>query len=113
MVGDKFIPEMNLKQPGFTYIARGQFTQNKEIIEKFMQAGNTEYIYENDFDKACFKHDMAYSKFKDLTKRAHPDKVLRDKAFEIASHPKDDWYQRGLVSIVYKVFDKKIYWKWY
>ena len=69
LVEDKFIPEMHLKQPGFTYSACGLFTQNKERIEKFMQTGNTEYIYKNDFDKACFQHDMAYGKFKDLNKR--------------------------------------------
>ena len=51
-----------------------------------MQTGNTEYIYKNDLDKACFQHDMAYGQFKDLNKRTQSDKVLRDKAFEIASY---------------------------
>ena len=107
LVGDKFMPEMQLKQPGFTYSACGPFTRNKERIEKFMQTGNTDFIYRNELDKACFQHDMAYGKSKDLVKRTQSDKVLRDKAFKIASDPKYDGYQRGLASMVYKFFDKK------
>ena len=104
---NKFMPEMHLKQPGFTYSARGQFTRNNERIQKFMETGNTNYIYKNDLDKACFQHDMVYGKYKDLTKETESDKVLKNKALKIASNPKDDGYQRGLVSIVYKFFDKK------
>ena len=107
LVGDKFMPEMHLKQPGFTYSACGPFTKNKERIEKFMQTGNTDFIYRNELDKACFQHDMAYGKSKDLAKRTQSDKVLRDKAFKIASDLKYDGYQRGLASMVYKFFDKK------
>ena len=66
--GNTFVPEMHLKQPGFTYSACGPFTKNKERIEKFMQTGNTDFIYRNELDKACFQHDMAYGKSKDLTK---------------------------------------------
>ena len=62
LVGDKFIPEMHLKQPGFTYSACGPFTRNKRRTEKFMQTGNTDFIYINELDKACFQHNMAYSK---------------------------------------------------
>ena len=105
--GDKFMPEMHLRQPGFTYSACGPFTKNKERINKFMQTGNTDYICKNELDKACFQHDMAYGKSKDLIKRTHSDKGLRDKAFDIASNPKYDGYQRGLASMVYKFFDKK------
>ena len=72
-----------------------------------MQTGNTNFIYKNELDKACFQHDMAYGKSKDLVKRTQSDKVLRDKAFKIASDPKYDVYQRGLASMVYKLFDKK------
>ena len=99
--------EMHLKQPGFTYIACGPFAKNKERIEKFMQTGNTDFIYKNELDKACFQHDMAYSKSKDLVKRTQSDKVLEDKTFKIASDPKYDGFQRGLASMVYKFFDKK------
>ena len=56
------MPEMHLKQPGFTYSACGPFTKNKERIEKFMQTGNTDFIYKNELDKVCFQHDMAYAK---------------------------------------------------
>ena len=111
LVEDKFMPEMHLKQPGFTYSACGPFTKNKERIEKFMQTGNTNFIYKNELHKACFQHDMVYGnsscKSKDLAKRTHSDKVLRDKAFRIASDPKHDGYRRGLASMVYKFFDKK------
>ena len=102
--GDKFMPEMHLRQHVFTYSACGPFTKNKERIKKFMQSGNTDFIYKNELDKACFQHDMAYGKSKDLVKRTQSDKVLRDKAFKIASDPKYDGYQRGLASIIYKSF---------
>ena len=72
-----------------------------------MQTGNTDFIYKNELDKACFQRDMAYGKSKDLVKRTQSDKVLKNKAFKIASNPKCDGYQRGLASTVYKFFDKK------
>ena len=96
LVGDKFMPKMHLKQPGFTDSACGLFTKNKERIEKFMQTGNTDFIYRNELDKACFQHDMAYGKSKDLIKRTQSDKVLKYKAFKIANNPNYDGYQRGL-----------------
>ena len=74
LVGDKFILEMNLKQPGFTYSACGPFTKNKEKIEKFMQTGNTDFIYRNGLDKACFQTDMAFGKSKDLAKELNQTK---------------------------------------
>ena len=69
LVGDKFTPEIHLKQPGFTYRACGLFTKNKERIEKFMETGDTNFIYNNELDKVCFQHDMAYGKTKDLVNR--------------------------------------------
>ena len=69
LIGVKFMPEMRLKQLGFAYSACGPFTKNKERIEKFMQTGNTDFIYKNELDKACFQHDMVYGKSKDLAKR--------------------------------------------
>ena len=107
LAGDKFMPELHLKQPGFTYSVCGLYTRNKERIENFKKTGNTDFIYRNELDKACFQHDMAYGKSKDLVKRTQSDKVLKDKAFKIASNPKYDGYQRGLASMVYKFFDKK------
>ena len=107
LAGDEIMPEMHLKQPGFTYSACCPFTRNKERIERFMQTGNTYFIYRNELDKACFQDDMVYDKSKDLTKRTQSDKVLRNKAFKIISDPKYYGYQRGLVSMVYTFFDKK------
>ena len=107
LVGDKFMSEMHLKQPVFTYSACGSFTKNKERVEKFMQTGKKDFIYRNELHKACFQHDMGYGKSKDLTERNQADKVLRDKAFKIASDPNYDGYQRELASMVYKFFDKK------
>ena len=69
-----------------------------------MHTENTDFNYKNELDKTCFQHDMAYEKSKHLTKRTKSDKVLRDKAFKIASDPKYDGYQRGLASMVYKFF---------
>ena len=86
-IGDKFMPEMHLRQPGLTYSACGPFTKNKQRIQKFIEKGDTKYIYRNELDKACFQHDMAYRDFKDLKRRTQSDKVLKDKALAIASNP--------------------------
>ena len=68
LVGDKFMSELHLKQPGFTYSTCGRSTGNKETTEKFMHSRNTDFIYRNELDKACFQHDMAYGKSKDEIK---------------------------------------------
>ena len=107
LAGDKFMPEMHLRQPGFTYSACSPFTKHKEKIKKFNQTGDTRCIYRNDLDKACFQHDSAYADNKDLINRTRADKVLRDKTYDIASNPEYDGCQRGLASMVYKFFDKK------
>ena len=75
LAGVKFMPEMHLKQPGFTYSACGPFIRNKERIEKFIQTGNTGFIYRNELDKSCFQHDIASGKSKDLTKRTQSMKL--------------------------------------
>ena len=108
LAGEKFLSEMHLRQPGFTYSACGPFTKNKERIQKFKQTGDSRYIYKNELNKACFQHDMAYGDFKDLAKRPTADKSLREKVFNIAKNPKYDGYQRRLTSMVYKFFDKKL-----
>ena len=107
LAGDKFMPEIHLRQPQFTYSACGSFTKHEQRIQKFKETGDTNYIYKNELDKACFVHDAAYSDSKDLTKRTVADKILKNKAFDIAKDPKYDGYQRGLASMVYKFFDKK------
>ena len=99
--------EMHLRQPRFVYSACGPFTGHKERIKEFKRTGDTRYIYRNEFDKACFQQDSAYADRKDLINRTEADKVLRDKAYDIASNPKYDGYQRGLTSMLYKFFDKK------
>ena len=107
LAGDKCMPETHLKQPGFTYTVCGPRTKSKERIQKFKETGDTNYIYKNKLDKACFQHDMAYGDFKDLARRTASDKVLKDKTFNFAKNLKYDGYQRGLASMVYKFFDKK------
>ena len=107
LAGDKFMREMHLRQPRFVYSACGPFTRHKERIKEFKRTGDTRYIYRNELDKACFQHDSVYADHKDLINRTEADKVLRDKAYDIASNPKYDGYQRGLASMVYKFFDKK------
>ena len=98
---------MHLKQRGFTYSGCGPFTKNKERIPKFKETGDTSYVYKDELDKACFQLDMAYGDFKDLKRRTASDKILRDKAFNIAKNPKCGGCGRGLASVVYKLFDKK------
>ena len=71
-----------------------------------------QYIYQNDLDKACFKHDIAFEDAKNLTRRTASDKILRDKAFNIAKNPKYDEYQRGLASMFNNFFEKKNFWQW-
>ena len=93
LAGNKFMPEIHLKQPGFTYSACGPFTKNQERIEKYMQTGITDFSYKDDFDKACFQHDMAYGKYNNLNKRTQQDRV---KTFKSASNPKYHGYQTGL-----------------
>ena len=107
LTSDKFMLEIHLKQPRFTYSVYGPFTRNKERNGKFKETEDTSYIYKNDLDKACFQHDIAYGDFKDLKRRTASDKFSRDKTFNIAKNPKYDGYQRGLASMVYKFFDKK------
>ena len=90
LVGDKFMPEMHLKQPGFTYSVCGLFTKNKEWIKKFKETGGSRCIYQNEFDKSRFQNDIVYGDFNDLNRRTFADKVLRDKTFNVAKNPKYD-----------------------
>ena len=81
--GDKFMPEMHLRQPGFIYSACGPFTKNKERIKKIKETGNSIYIYQNELGKACLQHDMGYGDFKDIHRRIFADTVLCNKAFNV------------------------------
>ena len=105
---DKFMPEIHLRQPRFTYSACGAFTKHEQRIQKFKETGDTNYIYKNELAKACFVHDTAYSDSKDLTNNTAAGKILKNKAFDIAKDPKYHGYQRGLASMVYKFFDSKV-----
>ena len=103
------MPEMHLKQPGFTYSARGPFTKNKERIKKFKETGYSRYIYQKALDKTCFQYDMAYGYFKDLNRRTAAYRLLQDKTFNIAKNPINDGHQCGFASMVYKFLIKTIH----
>ena len=100
------MPEMHLRQPGLTYSACGPFTKNKERIKKFKETEDSRYIYQSELDKACFQDDMVYGDFKDLNRRTFADKVLRDKAYNIAKNPKYMSIKEGLASMVYFLIKK-------
>ena len=93
LAGDKFMPEMHLKQPRFTYSTCGPFTKNKEKIQKFKETGDTSYILKMNLIRLVFNMILLIE--------------LRDKAFNIAKNPKYGGYERSLASMVYKFFDKK------
>ena len=98
MTGGKFISELPMKQPGFTYSPRGLFTKHHERIQKFRETGNLKRLYRDELDKACFAHDAAYSDSKDLAKRTILGKILKDRAWEFARIRNYDGYQRALGS---------------
>ena len=107
LAGDNLMPEMHLKQLGFTYSACEPLTKNKERIQKLKKTGDIKYIHKNKLDKAYFQHDMTYGGFKELAKRTASDEFLRVKTFNIAKYLKYERYPRGLASMVYKFSDKK------
>ena len=108
LVGETFMPEMHLRQPQFVYSACGTFARHKERIKEFKRTGDTRLLYRNELDKACFKHDAGYAKYKDVENRFISDQKLRNSAYDIASNLKYGGYQRELVSMVYKFFDSKV-----
>ena len=107
LAGDKFMPEMHLRQPQITYSACGPFTKHKQRIQQFKETGDTNYIYNNELDKACFAHDAAYSDSKDLTKGTVADKILRNRTFNIAKDPKYDGIKEDYLIWFINSFDKK------
>ena len=92
LAGDKFMPEMHLRQPQFVYSACGPFTRHNERIKEFKHTGDTRLLYRNELDKACFKHDAAYTKYKDVKNRLISDQKLKNSAYDIASNPKCNGY---------------------
>ena len=108
LIADKLMPETHLRDLKVgTYSACNLFTRNKDRTDRFVQTGDTNYIYKRELDKACFAYEAAHSDFKDIKNRTAADNILRDKSYEIAQDPKYYGGQRGLASIVYKFFDKK------
>ena len=104
---DKFMSELDLKQPEFTYRTCGPFTTHGKRIQEFKEICHLKHIYKNDLDKACSANDAPYSDSKDLAKRIISDKILKDITYEIATNIKFDGFERRLTCIVYKFFDKK------
>ena len=106
LVGDNFMLELQ-RQPGFIYSACRPLNKNHTRIKELRKADHLKHIYKSTLDKVCFSHDAAYSDSKDLAKITIYDKILKDRAYEIAINPEYDRYQRGFASMVYKFFDKK------
>ena len=102
------MPEVHINRPGFTYSAFGAFTKNKERKQKNEKTGYARYFYQNRLSKVCFQYDIAYGDFKYLNRRTTADKVLSNKEFNIAKNRKYDGFQRGIVSMIYESFAKKI-----
>ena len=90
--GDKFMPEMHLRQQGSTYSAYKLFTKNKERIQKFKERGHSGNTYQNEKDKVYFQNDLAYWDFYYLSWRTASDRVPHDKTFNIAKNPKFNGY---------------------
>ena len=102
LIVDKFMSELHLKQPGFTYSACGPFTKHRQRIQKFRETVTLKYFYRKGLNKACFPYDATYSHCKDLAKRTISDKILKDRAYEIARNCKYDGYQRPLASMIHQ-----------
>ena len=105
---DKFMTELHLRQPGFTYCACGPCTMHRERINKFRETGTLDHIYQKKLSKTCFANDAAYSDSKDLAKRTISDKILKDRTNQISVNPKHHEYQKELANMVCKFFDKEI-----
>ena len=103
LTGDKFMPELHLKQPRFTYSARGTFTKHRKRIQNVRDTSILKHLYRNELDKACFAQDAVYSDIKDLAKRTISDKILKERV----RNCKYDGYQRASASMFYKFVDKK------
>ena len=92
LAGHKLRLEMHLIQLRFIYSAFGQLTKNRGRIQKIKETGYSRNIYQNKLNKACFQHEAVYRDFKHLAISSSSDKLLRDKAFNIAKNPKNDGY---------------------
>ena len=95
---------MHLRYPVFTYSACVPFTKIKEKMQEFKETSDSRYCCQNELDKACLQHDMAYGDFKDLLRRTISDDVLGNKGFNFAKNSKYNGYRRGIVSMVLQTF---------
>ena len=101
------IPELHLKQLGFTYITCGSFTKHRERIKKIRETSTLKHLNRNELDKACLANDAVYYDNKDLAKRNISERILKYRVHESPRNCNYDGYQKALGSIVYKFFDKK------
>ena len=104
------MPEMHLWDHKVKkYSACDPFTKHEQRINQFMKDGRLSHLYKNQLDKACFQHDGAYARYKDLKNRAQSDIVLKNKAYEIAVNSRLGGFQRGLAAINFLMKDQKKY----
>ena len=76
-------------------------------LKNLRETGNLKNLYKNELDQACFAHDVSCSDSKDLAKRTISYKILKDRVAEIARTRGNEGHQTTLVSMVYKLFDRK------
>ena len=104
---DKFMPKIHLNSPYLLIVLADHLLKPKKGFENLKEQKIQDIITRcAEINIVCCQHDMGYGDFKDLARRAGFDKVLRDKAFNIATNPQYDGYQRDLASMVYKFSDK-------
>ena len=82
--GDKFMPELRLRQLGFTDSASGPFTKHRQRIRKFIGRGGLNYGYKNEVHNSCYADNVEYSDCKEFAKRTLSDKISQDRAYKIA-----------------------------
>ena len=102
LIGDKFVSELHLKQPRFTYSICAPFTKHREMVQKFRETGDLRHIYKNELAKAYCARDAIYSESKDLAKRTISDKLveLKVRAYEYNLNPRHGGRQRETASVV-------------
>ena len=83
-------------------------SKTKEEDKHLKKQDIQDIFFQNELDKVCIQHDIAYRDFTDFTRRAASDKTLYDKASSIAKNSRYDGYHCGLAFMIYKLFDKKV-----
>ena len=103
--GNKFTPEVHLRQPEFTYSACWSFTKNKKRIQESKLTGNLRYTYQIESDKSRFRYGMTFEDFHDFPRKATSAKILCEKTFNITKNLKYYGYHHRVTSVVYKFFN--------